>query len=176
MCQNSFEGEPRSRLTGDPPANQRCSSGAFGPESQRPTLGGSALSRLGWLKRQVTRAIAHGPAGIPNLTITANPLGLRPESDARTRSVKIWAGPSRRPSGINALTFGRAKITLRALYRDSSATAGWEQTTNSAWPGGSRGRRSEFKANDGRLSPANRPARKLGANPRGEITDEQNQS
>ncbi len=29
------------------------------------------------------------------------------------KSVKIWAGPSRRPSGINALTFGRAKITLK---------------------------------------------------------------
>ena len=27
--------------------------------------------------------------------------------------MKIWAGPSRRPSGINALTFGRAKITLK---------------------------------------------------------------
>ena len=50
----------------------------------------------------------------------ANPLGLRPESDARARSVKIWADPSRRPSGINALTFGRAKITLKLLPETSS--------------------------------------------------------
>ena len=57
------------------------------------------------------------PPELRTSTIPANPLGLRPESGLMIRSVKIWAGPSRRPSGINALTFGRAKITL-TLARD----------------------------------------------------------
>ena len=96
------------------------------------------------------------------VTIITNHAGPTAGTQRDDRSATTTgAGPSPRPSGIIALAPGRAKITLRALYRDSSATAGWEQTTNSAWPGGSRGRRSEFKASDGQLSPANRPARKL---------------
>ena len=59
---------------------------------------------MGWLKRQVTRAIAHGPAGIPNLTITVGPLGLasaslrnafglRPESKAYDQIGEDLGGP-----------------------------------------------------------------------------------
>ena len=95
----------------------------------------------------------------------ANSLGLRPESDVGTRSVKIWAGPSRRPSGINALTFGRAKITLIALWRDSEANEGQRKRQALA---GRAARAERFRTQDEcRLfSPANRPARGLGAKPK----------
>ena len=96
----------------------------------------------------------------------ANPLGLRPESDARARSVKIWAGPSRRPSGISALTFGRAKITLNGSRATLHSNGGWEQTTGLSWPGGSRGSGSELKMSHGQLSPTNRPARNSGSRPK----------
>ena len=81
------------------------------------------------------------------------------------RSVKIWAGPSRRPSGINALTFGRAKITLIALWRDSEANEGQRKRQALA---GRAARAERFRTQDEcRLfSPANRPARGLGAKPK----------
>ncbi len=79
------------------------------------------------------------------------------------KSVKIWAGPSRRPSGINALTFGRAKIVLKALYRNPSATAGWEQTTYSCWPGGSRGSRFRIQRECDVIFPSEPPGAEVGS-------------
>ena len=78
----------------------------------------------------------------------ANPLGLRPESDVGTRSVKIWAGPSRRPSGINALTFGRAKITLK-LSPETPSNRGQELDENQALAGRLARETFRIKANAG---------------------------
>ena len=106
----------------------------------------------------------------------ANSLGLRPESDVGTRSVKIWAGPSRRPSGINALTFGRAKITLKLTSQTLKQP---RVSANDRLYLAGRLARETFlpsKVNDRQLSPANRPARKLGANPRNETLQERTES
>ena len=97
----------------------------------------------------------------------ANSLGLRPESDVGTRSVKIWAGPSRRPSGINALTFGRAKITLKLTSQTLKQP---RVSANDRLYLAGRLARETFRIRSecGLFSPANRPARNSGATPRGE--------
>ena len=104
------------RLLADPPADLGGSLwGLTARQDLRSTLGGSARRRLGWLKRQVTGAIAHGPAGIPNLTIFATvwaPSGL--ESNVMIKAVNDRGGPS--PFG-ERFAFAPANASHRALFQ-----------------------------------------------------------